>query len=61
MISTEDIDVLEQKCKDENIQAVISGSSDFNIEMSIQLCKRLELPCYCTKESWYASKDKVFF
>lgn len=61
MISTGDTNVLEQKCREENIQAVISGSSDFNIEMSIQLCKRLELPCFCTEEIWYASKDKEFF
>lgn len=61
MISTGELDQLERKCKEENIQAVISGSSDFNIEMSIQLCKRIGLPCYCTEEVWNASKDKELF
>lgn len=61
MISTADLNRLEQKCREENIQAVISGCSDFNIEMSIQLCKRMGLPCYCTEEAWNISKDKELF
>lgn len=61
MISTGDIDALEQKCREENIQAVISGASDFNIEMAIRLCERLGLPSYCTEEVWNTSKDKVIF
>lgn len=61
MISTGELDQLEQKCKEENIWAVISGSSDFNIEMSIRLCKRIGLPCFCTENVWIASKDKELF
>lgn len=61
MISTGKLNQLAQKCKEENVGAVISGSSDFNIEMSIRLCKRIGLPCYCTEEVWNASKDKELF
>lgn len=61
MISTGDLDKLERRCREDNIEAVISGASDFNIKKSIQLCKRLELPCYCTEEVWNASTDKVLF
>jgi len=61
MISTGELNQLEQKCKEENVRAVISGSSDFNIEMSIQLCERIGLPCYCTGSVWNASKDKRLF
>lgn len=61
MVSTADLDTLEQKCKDENIQAVISGASDFNIEMMIKLCERLNLPCYCNEEVWNNTKDKILF
>lgn len=61
MISTGELDILEQKCREENIEAVVSGFSDFNIEMAIKLCKRLGLSSYCTEEVWNASKDKVFF
>lgn len=61
MISTNKLDQLEKKCKSDHIQAVISGASDFNIEMSIQLCERLGLPCYCTYKIWKDSKDKRLF
>lgn len=61
MISTNDLDSLEKKCREENIQAVISGASDFNTGMAIKLCERLGLPCYCTDTVWNDSRDKVFF
>ena len=52
MISTADLDELEQKAREEQVDGVISGPSDFNVGQTIQLCKRLGLPCYCTEESW---------
>lgn len=61
MINTSDLDRLEKKCKEENVTAAISGVSDFNITMCVQLCKRLGLPCYCTPESWHYSIDKADF
>ena len=61
MISTGELEQLEQKCKEENIQAIISGASNFNIEVSIQLCQRIGLPCYCTENVWNASIDKELF
>lgn len=61
MISTGELDALEQKCREGNVSAVISGASDFNIEMSIRLSGRLGLSCYCTEEVWAASKDKALF
>ena len=61
MISTSDLDVLEKKCREEAIDAVISGVSDFNQEMTLMLCNRLGLPCYCTKEAWHYSRDKSDF
>ena len=61
MISTADLDALEAKCREEGITAVISGVSEFNIGMSIELCKRLGLPCYTTQETWHYSVDKRAF
>lgn len=61
MISTSDFDVLEEKCKQENINAVISGISTFNIHATMELAKRLNLPCYCTPESWSYTIDKRAF
>ena len=61
MISTSDFDVLEEKCKQENINAVISGISTFNIHATMELAKRLNLSCYCTPESWSYTTDKRAF
>lgn len=61
MISTGEINLLEQRCRDENIVAVMSGASDYNIGMAIQLCERLKLPCFCSKEVWENSKNKIIF
>lgn len=61
MINTSELDVLEQKCKEEGVTAVICGISEFNLEMCMELCKRLGFPCYCTPEAWRYSRDKELF
>lgn len=61
MINTNDVDTLEQRCREENITAVMCGVSEFNLEMTMELCKRLNLPTYCTPEAWHYSRDKADF
>lgn len=61
MISTADLDALEQKCREEEVTAVIAGLSEFNLERMAELCQRLDLPCYCTPESWNAIQKKHHF
>lgn len=61
MINTADIDLLEHKCREEGINAVICGISEFNLEVSMELCKRLNLPHYCTPEAWHYSRNKADF
>lgn len=61
MINTGDLDTLEKKCREEGITAVICGVSEFNLEMTMELCKRLGLPSYCTPEAWHYSRDKADF
>lgn len=61
-ISTTDIDELEKKCKDEGINAVIFGASDFNINNGRKLCKRLGLPYYCKSDrAWEVACNKSEF
>ena len=59
MINTGDIDALEARCRAEGVNAVICGISEFNLEVCMELCRRLDLPCYCTPEAWHYSHDKV--
>ena len=62
MISTTDTDALEKKCREENITAVLTGASDFNINCSRKLCKRLGLPVYCESDkAWEVATNKRVF
>ena len=61
MINTNDLDTLEKKCKEEKISGVCCGISEFNLEMTMELCRRLGLKSYCTPEAWHFSRDKEDF
>ncbi len=61
MINTGDLDTLERKCREENIDGVVCGVSEFNLEMCMELSRRLGKQCYCTPEAWHYSRDKADF
>ena len=60
-ISWSDIDTLEQKCREEKIDGVLAGYSEFTVECMIKLCARLSLPCYITEEQLNITRDKILF
>lgn len=60
-IDLKDIDALEKKCREENVNAAFCGVSEFALEVLIELCNRMGWPCYLTKESWHFSRDKADF
>lgn len=61
MTSTVDFDLLEKKCREEHIEAIISGISAINTAATVELCNRLNLPCFCTPETWHYSANKRDF
>ena len=62
LISTTDTDLLEVKCKEQGVDGVITGASDFNIRQSRILCKRLGFPVYCENDNaWEVSTNKRMF
>lgn len=61
MINTGDLDTLETKCRETGVTCVMCGVSEFNLEMTMELCKRLGLQSYCTPEAWHYSRDKADF
>lgn len=61
MISTADMDALEKKCREEQVDGVFCGVSQFNIDKVLELCQRLGLPTYCTQEAWNYTKNKREF
>ena len=44
MINVADVDLLERKCREEGISAVICGVSAFRLAVCMELCKRLGFP-----------------
>ncbi len=56
-----DLDTLEKKCNEVQIDGVITGLSEYGIEKMMELSKRLGLKSYCTPEAWHYSKDKDDF
>ena len=60
-ISTSEVDVLAQKCVEEKVDAIVTGVHEFNIERKIELCERLGLPQYCTREQWDLCENKAAF
>lgn len=61
MISTSDIDLLEERCRKEKITAVICGVSEYNQDQVNRLTRRLCLPCYCTEKAWAVARNKAEF
>ncbi len=60
-ISTADVDALEKKCREEGVNAVICGISEFNQDRCIDLAERLGLPFFCSRESWRFNRSKRDF
>ncbi len=56
-----DLDALEKLAKNEKIDGVIVGVADRLVSTYQQLCERLDLPCYATKEQCDVFTDKRTF
>lgn len=62
LIDLRDIDALEAKCREENVEAIACGCQGFVITTSIELCNRLNLPIYCSDPRGYnLSRNKSVF
>lgn len=60
-ISTADVELLAKKIKDEKIDGVYTGVHEFNIARMIEICEKLDLPCFCTMEQWERLVNKRRF
>lgn len=49
-ISTDNIDEIEKFCIENGVDGVFTGFEDFNIHIAQELCERLNMPFYATKE-----------
>ena len=60
-ISWTDYDALERKCREEGVNGVLAGFSEFRVEAMIHLCERLGLPYSLTLEQLEITRDKEKF
>lgn len=60
-ISVFDYDILEKKCKEENVTAILCGASEVCIKANKELCERLNLPFYANEKAWNITNDKFAF
>ncbi|MBQ7850716.1 MAG: hypothetical protein IJ343_13410 [Clostridia bacterium] len=60
-MSTHRIDDLEALCREKGVAGVFNGFEDFNIHIACELCRRLELPFYSSREQLAQATDKRAF
>lgn len=61
MIDVADTDALEERCKKERITGVFAATSEFCLDQTRELCRRLGLPFYASDEGWKCARDKRRF
>lgn len=60
-LSTHRMDDLEALCRREGVDGVFNGFEDFNIHIACELCSRLQLPFYSSREQLAVVTDKRAF
>lgn len=60
-LSTSDTEALAKKCREEHVDAVTCGVSEFNSDMTFKLCDATGLPKYCSTEAWEYPRNKRKF
>lgn len=60
-ISTIDFDALERYIKENSVDGVFCGPSEFNLKNVITLCAKAGIRCYATPEQWEICSNKETF
>lgn len=61
VVDTSDVDELERRSREAGVTAIMAGISAFNLNICIELCRRLGLPFYSSSESRAYENDKIRF
>ena len=61
MYSITDVDAIVERCKEEHVDAVLSFCIDPAQKPYQQICEKLNIPCYATKEQFEIFTDKRLF
>lgn len=60
-ISWSDYAELENKCRQTGVDGIIAGFSEFRVDSLIQMCRRMNMPCYINDEQLDITRDKNKF
>lgn len=61
LISTADVESLKNYIRDNKIDGVFAGISEFNLLKAMELCHYFGFPFYCTREQWDLIENKDSF
>lgn len=61
LISTADVEGLKSYIKENGIDGVFAGISEFNLLKAMELCHCFGFPFYCTREQWDLIENKESF
>lgn len=61
MISTGDVEALKVYVKDNHIDGIIAGVSEFNLLSAMELCNYFGFPFYCSRQQWDLVENKECF
>lgn len=61
LISTGDLEQLKYYIKEEKIDGVFAGVSEFNMLKAMELCQHFGFPFYCNREQWDLIENKESF
>lgn len=61
LVSTADVDTLDEFVKTRRVDGVLAGIGEFNLLNAMELCERNGLPFYCTRDQWDAISTKDRF
>lgn len=61
LISTADLDGLKSYVRENRIDGILAGVSEFNLLKAMSLCEYFSLPFYCTRQQWDLVENKESF
>ena len=61
LISTADTESLKKYIRENKVDGVLAGISEFNLMKAMELCHYFDFPFYCTREQWDLIENKDSF
>lgn len=60
-VSTGDVEALKSLARNAEVNGILAGVHEFNLQKMAVLAQELDLPCYCTEEQQLLCEDKSAF